>query len=471
VGIFSLFGKKEPSSSASTEINSPSPKKRPEGHRIADPAEESLREQQARGQRQVARATALKIDAIESEMSSEFVRPLPKSKISRSAHAVGTQTSSSPRPQAISADDLPVHEGVVIDAKSTFMMGDTSFDAAVFEAVLEDVPLFEEAAVLFANGQTQMVETILQDAIEDDKLGPAILTAWAMLFDLYQIQGHQEQFEYLSIQYASRFETSPPAWVTPIYIEPAEAIAARAAVTPSVVFGGKLDATVVRSLEKARGLAEKNPVLRLEFSRITEVDPIGCGLLLRVLMKLQKSGIDLILVGAPELVTKVRAILAVGRRSETEAPWLLLLELLGLLNLESAFEEASIDYCITFEVSPPAFVAPKNKVTTAMDESPQESAISEERSDFYTLPPIIEGRTETLVAELATFVSTRNPARIDCCKLARIDANAAGQFVAGLMPVSGDGRVIEFINVNHLVAALFNTIGLKQFVRVITRKI
>ena len=470
MGIFSLFGKKEHSSSLSSEINDRSPKKRPDGHRIIDPVEESLREQQALGQRQAARATALKIDAIESEMSSEFVRPVTKLKSNRPPQPVDSAIAS-PAPQPVSDHDPRFRDGVVIDAKSTFMMGDTSFDAAVFEAVLEDVPLFEEAAVLFANGQTQMVESILRDAIDDDKLGPAILTAWGMLFDLYQIQGQHEQFENLSIQYASRFETSPPAWVTPVNVEPAGMIVARAVVTPSVVFGGKLDGTVVKSLEKARGLAEKNPALRLEFSRITEVDAIGCGLLLRVLMQLQKSGIDLILVGASELVSKIRAILAVGRRSETEAPWLLLLELLGLLNLESAFEEASIDYCITFEVSPPAFVAPKNKVTTAMDESSNSSPTSEERSGFYTLPPIIEGRTETLVAELVTFVSTRNPARIDCYNLARIDANAAGQFVAGLMPVSGDGRVIEFINVNHLVAALFNTIGLKEFVRIVTRKI
>jgi hypothetical protein len=79
--------------------------------------------------------------------------------------------------------------------------------------------------------------------------------------------------------------------------------------------------------------------------------------LLRTLKNLKKTGHDLMLVGAQSLTDKIRAILQVGRRDETEAPWLLLLEILQLLHFEKAFEEASMDYCITFEVSPPSFEA------------------------------------------------------------------------------------------------------------------
>ena len=345
-------------------------------------------------------------------------------------------------------------------------MQDTHFETPAAEAAAQDVPLFEEAAVLFANGQGEMVEHLLREAIEADDLGSAAITAWAMLFDLYQINGDQVQFENLSIAYASRFETSPPAWMAPATPEPAAA-PSRAPAVPSVSFAGLLDAGVIKTLEKTRTLAERNTTLRLEFMRITQVDPIGCGLLLRVLKQLQKSGIDLILVGAPELVEKIRAILEVGRRDETEAPWLLLMELLALLNQESAFEEASIDYCVTFEVSPPAFAPPKSKVTTAMDEPLAESA----PDDVFIMPAVIEGKTTALVSALAAFAETYNPARIDCTHLTRVDVNAAGQLLAGLMPVAGDGRHIEFINVNHLVAALFNVMGLKQIVRISTRRI
>ena len=458
MGIFSLFGKKERQPSSNTAPDAPARKKRDEPLASNVNTGETLREQQAEGQRKVARATALKIDAIESEMSSEFVHP---SRPVRSANTRPTAVvPSADLPQENPAQPIP---SAIVNS----MLSDTVFDAPVQNVVLEDVPVFEEVAILFANGQNEMVESILQDAIENDSLGTAMLTAWAMLFDFYQINDDQAEFENLSIAYASRFETSPPAWMPSARRDIYAPVVARAAATPSVVFSGKLDVGIVKTLEKARALADKHAILRLEFVRVAEVDAIGCGLLLRVLKQLRKSELDLILVGALELVGKIRAILEVGRRDETEAPWLLLMELLELLNQESEFEEASIDYCVTFEVSPPAFVAPKNKVTTAMEES----SGSDGPADIFVMPAVIEGRIDALVTGLAAFAAEHNPANIDCTALGRVDVNAAGQLMAGLMPLAGDGRLIEFIHVNHLVAALFNVIGLRAIVQVKTRKI
>jgi len=188
--------------------------------------------------------------------------------------------------------------------------------------------------------------------------------------------------------------------------------------------------------------------------------------LLSILKKLQKSGHDLILVGALEMVGKIRAILEVGRRDETEAPWLLLLEILRLLNLEKDFEEASIDYCVTFEVSPPAFVAPKNKVTMAADEVPLHSS----SSNNFVMPAVVDGGTDKLIQGIAAYSATHNPAIIDCSQLTRVDFGAAGQLLTGLAPLAAKGAHLEFHHVNHLVAALFAVMGLKDIVQVVPRK-
>jgi ABC-type transporter Mla MlaB component len=172
----------------------------------------------------------------------------------------------------------------------------------------------------------------------------------------------------------------------------------------------------------------------------------------------------LILVGALDLVTKIRSILEVGRRDETEAPWLLLLEILRLLNLEKDFEEASIDYCVTFEVSPPAFVAPKNKVTMAIEE-PAAPA-----SDHFMMPASVVDGTDKLIANINAYASNHNPAIIDCSQLQRVDFGAAGQLLTGLAPLTATGATLEFQNVNHLVAALFTVMGLKDIVHVSLRK-
>lgn len=302
-------------------------------------------------------------------------------------------------------------------------------------------------------------------AVAEDSASTADRIAWWMLFDLYQVTGNQTQFENLSIEYASKFETSPPAWVTSSQSAAPAAPAARAGSTPAIAFSGRLDGQIIKLLERAQKLGESSPVLRLEFTRVTEVDPVGCGLLLRMLNKLQNSQHDLILVGASELLTKIRSILEVGRRDETEAPWLLLMEILRLLNQENDFEEASMDYCITFEVSPPAFVAPQNKVTTATDES----GSFDLAADSFMMPAVIEGRTEQLFTAITSFVSNHDPAILDCSRLNRVDFNAAGQLLTCLAPLSG--RAIELHHVNHLVAMLFQVMGLKDIVRIVPRKL
>jgi anti-anti-sigma regulatory factor len=303
-------------------------------------------------------------------------------------------------------------------------------------------------------------------AIAEGALGHAAMAVWLMLFDLYQISGNRAQFDHISLEYAGKFETSPPSWIEPARAEAASDGAVATGIAPSVVFSGALDAGIIKQLEKAQNLAERSRVLRLEFVRVTDVNPIGCGLLLNVLKKLHKSGHDLVLVGALELTGKIRAILEVGRRDETEAPWLLLLEILRLLNLETEFEEASIDYCVTFEVSPPAFVAPKNKVTTAADETPVPVAPA---SDF-SMPTVVSDGTNKLIARIAAYAQGHHPAVIDCAQLQRVNFAAAGQLLTGLGPLAAQGANIEFHNVNHLVAALFTVMGLKDIVRIVLRK-
>ena len=459
MGIFSLFGKKE-RPPAQPDLTSVSRSKADGRSQDMAPADASRREKQADDQRQAARATALKIDAIESEMSSEFVRPGL-----RPAAAAPAAPPAAVTPAA--TQNLPAVPATppALSESSNFMLSDTIFDSLLDDAAAEDMPLLDEAAILFANRQTGMAEQVLKDAVDGSPMANGT-AAWAMLFDLYQVSGDQDAFEHLSIAYAKQFETSPPAWI-PLTADDTRTSAPRAAAVPSVALSGRLDAGIGKFLDRARLLAGSHPAIRLELNRISDVDADGCSLLLQTLIQLQKSGTDLILPGAPELTGKIRAIIEVGRRDDTEAPWLLLLELLAMQNLEAAFEEASIEYCITFEVSPPAFVAPKSRVATVMEmPDPRQGP-----GECFVMPALIEGRTDALVAELGAYATLHNPACIDCAALARVDVNAATQLMTGLAPFTGDGQVIEFMHVNHLVATLFNVVGLNNIVRIHTRKI
>jgi ABC-type transporter Mla MlaB component len=483
VGIFSLFGKKDqktdqqPTSAGKDTVrakrNSTAPPDQDDSKNSARSPSTVKRDMQA------ARATALKIDAIESEMSSEFVNLTANTQagntIRGTAPASGAAAKSKPAepvPPKPPVEAKKMAEGATSPpsmasdsgATTEFLLNGTSTVGDIAEPSSEAAASIEEAAILYANGQTEVVEQLLQGAISEDALVSVTQKAWLMLFDLYQAQGRQQDFERLSLEYANKFETSPPTWTG--NNQPAAPQQASAGAAPIVPFSGKLDGICIKLIERIRKLAENQRTLRLEFARVTEVDPAGCRLLLDVLKTLQKSGHDLILVGAAELVAKVRVTLEVGRRDDTEDGWLLLLELLQLLNREKEFEETSIDYCVTFEVSPPAFVAPKSKVTTAQAEAPA----SAPSLDCFTMPTLIEGRIDNLILAIAAYSDEHEPAIIDCAQLARVDFNAAGRLLTGLAPFCGNGKAIEFHHVNHLVAELFSVIGLADIVRILPRK-
>lgn len=475
VGIFSLFGKKERQPTRKPTEPESSQKKR--DHDAARASNRIDIEQTQQVQRKAARATAMKIDAIESEMSSEFVKPLPFSGntmpgpasqfLNTLPHPPATDKKNQARPPQAATLEQPSMLLPTMGASTAFLLGAETVIGPVAISNSEAAPVIEEAAILFANGQTDMVEPILLSAIEEEALGSTPLTVWGMLFDLYQITGQRSAFENLSIKYASKFEMSPPAWMECDAPQPQAAATPRSGATPGVSFSGKLDAAIVKQLERVKNMAEMSNVLKLEFARVTEVDAIGCGLLLSVLKKLQKSGHNMVLVGAPELAEKIRAILLVGRRDETEAPWLLLLELLRLLNRETDFEETSIDYCVTFEVSPPAFVSPQNKVVTDSEESiaPDEAA-----ADHFTMPAVIDTHTDTLLQNIIAHAHAHNPVVLDCARLTRMDFNAAGRLFSGLAPLADSGKAIELLHPNHFVVALCNVMGTKDVIRIIPRK-
>jgi ABC-type transporter Mla MlaB component len=427
VGLFGLFGKKDAQNPSGDKQ---SPRTRSPAAPTTDPNTEQLRQRTD---------TAKKIDAIESEMSSEFVP----------SHLLTGQSQLAPdtsQPQA-TLPDL---------ANSTDMLLGADLRGPGLEVgASQAAPVLEEAAILFANEQDAVAEQMLRMAIADD--ADAAADAWLMLFDLYQATARQTEFEHLSIDYARRFETSPPAWRKTV------SAAAGGRTLPSVAFAGKLDAGIIKLVERVQKIADEHQVLRLEFGRVTEVAPVGCGLLLRLLKKLQNH--DVSVTGANELAARIRAIIELGRRDETEAPWLLLLEILRLQNREHEFEETSIDYCITFEVSPPPFVPPVHRSGPQQDEPGDTGSGS-----AFLMPAVVDNRSDQLLSAINSHALLHDPLVLDCSRLDRVDFSAAGQLMMGLAPLARNGKTIEMHNVSRLVIALFSMIGMTDIARVLPRR-
>ena len=301
------------------------------------------------------------------------------------------------------------------------------------------------------------------DAVAGER--PARLTrVQPAVFDLYQVLGRQESFENVSIDYASQYETSPPSWVLPASADSKAPEVARgySGVSPTLALAGILNASAAAQLERLDSMDQKQP-LRLDFSRVNGADPEGCALLLAALKKVQAGDRELIVVGAAELADQVRDILIIGNRDGGEGPWLLYLELLRLLNREKEFEESSMDYCVTFEVSPPPFVAPK-KVANA----PRQATAA--ASDRFMLPAVIEGDISKLLASIDAYASENQALVLDCGRLARMEFGAASALQSKVAELAGSGHRVEFRDLNHLVAALMRLLGYADIARLFPHK-
>lgn len=403
-------------------------------------------------QRAIARATTAKIDAIESAMANDiFNEPEP---------AWGSRRP--PRTDAQIAADAASAAGAatlpLIELATTELLADSPAPPHGATAPAS-AAVVDEVAILFANNEVEIARQMLQDSLAD--VGLHERAVWWLLFDLYQVSNRQDAFEDLSIDYASRFETSPPTW-NPLAPPSAAGATPYTGVTPTEAFGALLDDSIAPQLQRLLEMAATRPASRLEFGRVQIVTAAGCARLLQALTVLRGGGRELIVAGAASLADIVRATLVVGARDAPEAPWLLLLELLQLMNREKEFEETAMDYCVTYELSPPQFEAPVN-VANAAVQAPS-------RADRFMLPALIDGNSGALFDAIDGYAAQNSLVVLDGSRLGRVDYAAATALHARLRALAGDDRTIELRDINHLVAALFALMGYQDVCKLYPHK-
>ncbi|MFN3566523.1 MAG: STAS domain-containing protein [Burkholderiaceae bacterium] len=415
--------------------------------------------------RSLAMETAAKIDAIESEMARDFLRPSRQNVGANTGGgaAVATQRLSAtlPAPAAVASRDDDAFDALAgsIDAIEIHTSGAGS--------------VIDETAILFANGQIEEAEANLRAAIAADDLGHARQMAWLMLFELIIQRGDRAAFEQLTIEYARRFESSPPAWVDYAAAQaprPGVGAAPTAAGVATVRLPTVVDANVVKPLESLKQLAASHPTLTLDASAVRSVDPVGAELLLRVFNAFKRASHELIVQGAEQLINPLRAAIEPGRRDASDAGWMLLLEVFRLLGRQDDFDETGIQYCITFEVSPPSWEpAPPNMKTRAA--APGAAATAAVASDDpLAWRGVIEAEGEPFFGRLAALARVHKELSVDCGQLRRMAFSAASALLTLVMKLQQDGATVEFRDVNVMVGALFQLLGITAVAAVQLRR-
>ena len=424
--------------------------------------------------RTLALETAAKIDAIESEMARDFLRPGGAPTMFPNSAANSTLQRPSQQPDAAEAAPANGKDDKALEPLD-IISEDWAGNVNAFEVSAEGGgSAIEETAILFANGLLEPAEAGLRAAIQSDQLGEAAQRGWLMLFELLQQRGDRAGFDSLTIEYVLRFESSPPAWIE--YRDDSDLAAVEAAVgrsaqtasAPIIVLPEAIDGGVVAHLEQLKNHSQSHQSITLDSSNVRSFDPVGAELLLRVINAFKRASHELLLQGADQLVTPLRAAVEAGRRDPSDAVWMLLLEVFRLLNRQHDFEETGIQYCITYEVSPPSWEpAPPNLKTRAA--VPQ--AVVPEAGDGLSWRGTLRGEGEPHFGRLMAASRIDKQLIVDCMYLKRVEFSTATGMLAMVTKVRQNGATIEFRNVNYLIGALFALLGVDAVAQVQLRRV
>lgn len=422
--------------------------------------------------------TAAKIDAIESEMTRDFLRP-----VGSTGNAV---------PAANSAFALSGGKGTAAASRAAAGRGDTD---SMSDDELGNINAIEihtsgagsvidETAILFANGLIAEAQTGLSAALANDTAGQNVQTAWQMLFELINQGGNRETFEKLTMDYVLRFGNSPPSWMD---YEKTPAAGSRTAAAPTapqvlestlngapiVRLPAEIDASVVKSLEELKAHAATSPALVLDASAVRNIDLVGAELLLRVVSAFKRAAHELTLVGIERLCEALQRAVQPGRRDTSDAGWMLLLEILRLLERQNDFEETGIQYCITYEVSPPSWepISPNMKVKPAGPVAEPIIPAVVDANDPLQWRGIIEGEGEPHFGRVGVAAQNyKGVLAIDCRQLQRMAFSAGSSLLNMALRLQQHGVTLELRNVNALIGALLHLLGVTAVASVKLRR-
>ena len=356
-------------------------------------------------------------------------------------------------------------------------------------------PELEEAAIRFANGDDAGAEAGLLDVLSPQGQRINHDETWLTLFDLYRATGQLDRYEAAAIDFASRFARSAPQWislpdaVSRMTAKPASAVPASQQVadwTAPSIFGTQTLAALNAALTRA-----PQP-WRLNWNKLTTIDEAALEGLTRLFTQWAAQPVQLRFIGADNLEQVLKTATPSGDKATNPAWWKLRLEVLRVIHRPEEFELVALDYCVTYEVSPPSWESARpdykplqndgsylsghtiigdvfhDSVMTGLtmldSDSPQVSNIS-----TVELAGQIMGDASDALGTLHAKVASADIIVISCERLLRIDFSAAGTLLNWVSSRQAEGRQIQFVQVHRLVAAFFTVIGISEHARVIAR--
>jgi ABC-type transporter Mla MlaB component len=445
---------------------------------------------------------SVKSQAFQTTLPSPLVLAARRAAASKQEAVAGKRPVERPVQSTASGELL----GQGSEAPSSGMSGLTPFTPAassVFQAVAQEMvghdAELEEAAILFANGDDAGAEAGLLALLEPGAPRIGHIDTWLTLFDLYRATGEQEKFETAALKFLKRFDRSAPQWfclpdMMKAMINPREKAAH--GTSSDWICPSSVGLQTIAALNAA--IARTTMPWRLDWKNLKSIDVSALEPLLKVFSGWVAQPVQLQFLGAGQLQQVLLAATPSGERGIDQNWWLLRLQMLRVMNLPDDFELAALDFCVSYEVSPPAWERARCTCTLIdadgnAEENPlivgeavssnlssmimegEDSLLGLQNSQIgqpllsVELSGHIQGDAIGVLDQLEAKLAGASLVQISCTKLIRVDFSAAGMLLNWVSASQAEHRQVKFSEVNRLVAAFFNVIGITEYARVIVR--
>lgn len=423
-------------------------------------------------------------------------------------------TSAAPAPGRERPSNAPVPAAAVVDTKLppptegapselpelmpmnpglSFRMTESA--AIEVNEVVHDAEL-DEAVIAFANADNESCERSLTELTQPGGGRNLHAETWLVLFDFYRATGQQNKFEALALEYAQQFGLSAPQWFSmPKMVAEQQRKVRPPKGSPGAVCWSAptyLDADAVQQM---RSRCESSPMpWVLDWKDLQQLDAEGCAKLQAVFKDWSKQVLDIRWLAGDQFLQVIKDMAPVGVRDVDPALWMLRMEALRLVNRPDQFDEAAIDYCVTYEVSPPSWEKAKclvrvsgNSLSTqgptsttqqqALDAQSTflETSLGEQTKLGQAVQLELSGQLHGDISETLNLMSGELGAasliEVSCPALIRLDFLAAGDLLNWVLSRRSENRTVVFKDTHRLVALFFGAMGINEHARVKVRTV
>ena len=450
-------------------------------------------------------AVKAKIDEIEQQMVGEggFAASTRRPGVALDAPAAAGRQAPAPAP-AVSAREADLTPVTRVGAAANTGLGPLApvnlnavvsdfgtFDVEVSEAVHD--PELDEAVIAFANADFEGCEQSLVALTGYGGARAQHAETWLVRFDLYRAIGQQHQFESLALDYAQQFGWSAPQWFSMPKLV-AEAASEDKPQRPR--FNGEIgwvcpDIVDADAVAKLRSQTLQMPLPWVfDFAALASIDAEACARLSELFRQWSTEPLEMRWLSGERLFSVLAEAAPTGVRDVDPAFWVLRLDALRLANRPDAFDETAIDYCVTYEVSPPSWERAQCQVrisgSTLSTQSPPLSVVSDVSTTFVESTITDDSSTPVMLASVelsgqlvgdisATLrkmdaeLGSSSIVNVSCAKLIRVDFIAAGDLLNWVLARRGESRSVSFVEAHRLVALFFGAMGINEHAKVKVR--